>query len=72
MYAYACTLTTETFSKTCEYYENLKTFQTDLVVYINHFGNLEEDFNIRFADLDNMHVAELLVTQFDIKIDNKG
>ena len=40
-------------------------------VYINHVDE-SKDFKIRFANLDNMHLYERLVTPFDMKIDNKG
>ena len=61
-----------------KYFSNLRvliesenTSDCDLEVYID-LDKLKEDFKIRFGDVDNMHVAEWLVPQFDIKIDNKG
>ena len=44
----------------------------DLEVYSNHIDKLREDFKIRFGDLRNVHVSELLVALLDMKIDNIG
>ena len=44
----------------------------DLEVYIIHLDKLRVKFMIHFGNLENMHVPELLVTSFDMKIDNKG
>ena len=44
----------------------------DLEVYINHLDKLREDIWIHFGEIDNMHVPEWFVTQFDIKIYNGG
>ena len=39
----------------------------DMGVYIIHFDILGEDVNIRFGNLDNMHVADRLVILHDGK-----
>ena len=77
MYAYAYALAIYMYISDLTYLSKLLLLREsehisdcDLEACINHFDKLREDFNIRFGDLDNMHVPEWLVSPFDMKIDN--
>ncbi|OUC40838.1 hypothetical protein D917_03783 [Trichinella nativa] len=42
----------------------------DLEIYINHLEKLEEDFKIRFEDLESMTVPDWIIAPFDIETGN--
>ena len=50
--------------------EKEKISDCELEIYINHLGKLQEDFKVRFKDLDEMNVPDWIVTPFDLKMEN--
>ena len=42
----------------------------DIEIFTNHQGNLQEDFRVRFKDLENMTIPEWTITPFDVKFEN--
>ena len=41
----------------------------DIEIFTNHLVNLQDDFCIRFKDLENMIIPELIITPFDVKFE---
>jgi len=39
-------------------------------IFTNHLGNLQDDFSIRFKDLENMTIPEWIITPFDVKFED--
>ena len=42
----------------------------DIEIFTNHLGNLQDDFRVRFKDLENMTIPEWIITPFDVKFEN--
>jgi len=42
----------------------------DIEIFTNHLGNLQDDFGVRFKDLENMTIPEWIITPFDVKFEN--
>ena len=42
----------------------------DIEIFTNHLGNLQDDFRVRFKDLENMTIPECIITPFDVKFEN--
>jgi len=66
-----------------KYFSNLKHFSTslmedhsisddDIEIFTNHLGNLQDDFRVRFKDLENMTTPEWIITPFDVKFENRN
>ena len=66
-----------------KYFSNLKHFSTslmedhsisddDIEIFTNHLGNLQDDFGVRFKDLENMTIPEWIITPFDVKFENRS
>jgi len=64
-----------------KYFSNLKHFSTslmedhsisddDIEIFTNHLGNLQDDFRVRFRDLENMTIPEWIIIPFDMKFEN--
>ncbi|XP_076049445.1 zinc finger BED domain-containing protein 5-like [Oratosquilla oratoria] len=62
--------------KDFKYFSNLRQLEEqnisdcDLEIYIRHLNNLRKDFNMRFEDLEKMHIPDWIVTPFDVEIEN--
>jgi len=64
-----------------KYFSNLKHFSTslmedhsisddDIEFFTNHLGNLQDDFRVRFKDLENMTIPEWIIAPFNVKFEN--
>jgi len=70
-------------SRDYKYFSNLKHFSTslmedhrisddDIEIFTNHLGNLQDDFGVRFKDLENMTIPEWIITPSDVKFENRS
>ena len=50
--------------------EDRSVSDDDLEIFTNHLGNLQDDFRVRFKDLENMTVPEWIISPFDVKFEN--
>ena len=43
----------------------------NLFIYKNHIWNLQEDFKVRFKDLLNREIPELVISLFDVEMESE-